>query len=112
MSRSSSWPGLRRVWLTSLWAIASLQLAFGLAGLVASAAGIEWEREPGIPDWQRAIAILASSSLAAYLLLGARRDQRVEHMGAAFLLVGVFFANPPIRELAHLLRSTAEAVAA
>ena len=84
------------MWLVSVCAIAAVQIALGLAGLVASATGVEWRRQPGIPDWQRAITILASTSLAVYLLLGARRDQRVQHMGVCFLLVGVFFANPPI----------------
>ena len=100
------------MWLISVCGIAAVQVAVGLAGLALSATGVEWQRESGIPDWQRGIAILSSGALAAYLLLGAHRDERVEYMGAFFLLVAVDFANPPIRALvvtlpepgAHLAR--------
>ena len=103
MNRSSGQRRLHRLWLVIVCAIAALQVAAGLAGLVASAAGVDWQREPGLPDWQRAIAILASSALSVYLLLGARRDERVEHLGAFFLLVAVFFANPSIWALVKTL---------
>ncbi len=97
MGRSSRRSRLRPLWLISLCAIAALQVvALGWPGSSFRRRAWSGSERPGIPDWQRAIAILASSALAAYLLLGARRDERVEHLGAFFLLVAVFFANTPI----------------
>jgi hypothetical protein len=96
------WP-LRRVALAALCAVALLQIALGLAGLAAAAAGVEWPRPTAVRDWHRAVQILAFAGLAAYLLLGSRRDARIEHLGALFLLVALFFAHPPILALANAL---------
>jgi len=100
------WP-LRRAWLAGVCAIALLQIVLGVAGLALAAASVEWPRLTGVRDWQRAVEIAALGALAAYLLLGARRDARIEHLGAIFLLLALFFANPPILALALALPEAA-----
>lgn len=103
MSRTPEGSALRRPLLVVVCAVAFLQIALGLAGLVAAGAGAEWARQTPIRDWQRAIEILAFTGLAAHLLLGARRDARTEHLGALLLLIAVFFAHPAIQALANAL---------
>ena len=92
-----------RAALAAICGVALLQIALGLGGLVSAAFGVEWTRPTAVLDWQRAVVILAFGALAAHLLLGARRDPRVEHLGALLLLFAVFFAHPPIQALANAL---------
>jgi hypothetical protein len=102
-----------RLWLAAVGAFGSLQILLGLAGLVAAAAGIERPRltPSEIPDGFRLIAVASFSSLAAYLLLGGRRDRRVSLLGTLFLVQGVFYASPAIESLALALpRGPASAV--
>jgi hypothetical protein len=94
---------LRRVGLAAVCAVALVQIALGMAGLAAAAAGVDWPRPTVVRDWQRALEIVAFGALAAHLLLGARRDARAEHLGALLLLIAVFFAHPPILALADAL---------
>jgi hypothetical protein len=76
MSRLRGGIRLRRASIDVLCSIAGLQIVLGLGGLVAAAAGVEWERATPVRDWLRASEILAFSALGGYLLLGARRDAR------------------------------------
>lgn len=93
----------RRDWIAVVCAIAAAQILLGLAGLAAAALGAEWHRATSLQDWQRAVEILAFSALAVHLLLGARGDARIQHLGALCLLIAVFFAYPPIVALAAAL---------
>ena len=108
MSESKGPERLRQVWLASVCTVAVLQVTLGLAGLAASMAGVEWPRETRIPDWQRAVEIVAFVAISAYLFFGTRRDQRVEHLATLFLLIATFFSHPPIRALAGLLPTSFE----
>ena len=83
--------------------LALLQIILGIAGLAAAAFGVEWTRPTAVLDWQRAVVIVAFGALAVHVLLGARRDPRLEHLGALLLLFAVFFAHPPIQALANAL---------
>jgi hypothetical protein len=103
MSRLRGGLQLRRALIVALCSIAGLQIVLGLGGLVAAAAGVDWERTTAVRDWQRAIEIVVFSSLGTYLLLGARRDTRAESLGALLLLIGVSFAHGPILALANTL---------
>src|SRR3990167_7880958 len=98
----------RRDWLVVVCAIAAVQILFGLAGLAAAAVGVEWQRATSLQDWQRAVEILAFSALAVHLLLGARGDARIQHLGALCLLIAVFFAYPPILALTVALPAPLE----
>jgi len=75
----------------------------GMAGLVAAAQGAAWCRHSTVLDGHRATVILVLGTLAAYLLQGGRRDERVQHLGALFLLIAVFFAHPAIEPLLSVL---------
>jgi hypothetical protein len=92
-----------RIGLAVLCAVALLQITLGLAGLAAASVGVDWPRPTAVRDWQRAVEILAFAGLAAHLLLGARRDARIEHLGTLLLLIAVFYAQPPILALANAL---------
>lgn len=91
-------PGLQLICLLAL-----LQIALGLAGLVAAAAGVQWTPPTMVRNWQRAVEIVLLGALALYLLQGAGRDVRLANLGALFLLIAVFFAHPPSRALALAL---------
>lgn len=91
-------PGVQWICLLAL-----LQIALGLAGLVAVAAGVEWTPPTVVRNWQRAVEIVVLSGLALYLLQGAGRDVRLANLGGLFLLIAVFFAHPPSRALAMAL---------
>src|SRR5574338_190809 len=94
---------LRRAAIAAICAVALLQIVLGLAGLTVAAFGVEWARRTAVLDWQRAVVVVAFGALAAHLLLGARRDPRVEHLGGLMLLWGLFFAYPPIQALVNAL---------
>jgi hypothetical protein len=98
MSGSERGLGAGRVLWWAICAIALIQTGLGLAVL---ALDLPWVAPTRLVDWQRAAAIVALSGLAAYLLLGLRRDSRVEHLGTVFLLLAVFFAHPPARAWAE-----------
>lgn len=98
--------------MAAVCGIALLQIALGLGGLAAAAFGVEWTRRTAVLDWQRAVVILTFGALAAHLLLGARRDARVEHLGALLLLFAVFFAVPPIQALVNALPAPWASIAA
>lgn len=80
--------------------LALLQIALGLAGLVAVAAGVEWPPPTVVRNWQRAVVIVSLGGLGLYLLQGAGRDERLANLGGLILLIAVFFAHPPSRALA------------
>ena len=105
MAGSSFRTRSRQFCLGAVAAIALLQTLLGLAGLTAAAFGVE--RPPlsatEIPDLFRLVAIASFGSLAAYLLLGARKDPRVPLLGTLFLVLGVFYASPAIESLALAL---------
>ncbi len=100
MRRWSGRSDLQRAWLVAVCTIAAAQMALGLAGMVAVAAGSEPYFESSISLWQRSVAALTFAGLAAYLLQGGRRDVRVAHLGVLLLLFGAFFALPPTGTIA------------
>ena len=84
-------------WVAGLCALAALQIALGLLGLALASAGVvEWHSATVVRDWQRAVEVLAFAALAGYVLVVGRRDGRAVHLGALLLLIGLFFAQPPI----------------
>jgi hypothetical protein len=99
--------GFARIALATVATAALVQIALGLAGLLAATAGVDWARPTAVRDWQRAIIVVAFGGLAAHLLLGSRRNARIEHLGVLFLLIAVFFAHPPILALAEGLPPSA-----
>jgi hypothetical protein len=101
MDRLSFAVSPRRAFLIALCTVGLIQVFWGAIGVSLSLAGVvEFSVEgPGPAPWQFAVQLAAYTGLAIFLLQGARRDVRLEHLGGLLLVVATFFAYDAIETL-------------
>lgn len=84
------------IWIRALVLLAACKAIGGVAGVLVSAVAGTGGVDLQMPPWVFLLQICVFGAAGTWLLLGARGDARLGHLGAAFLLVATSYALRPL----------------